>query len=228
MAATFDDAIEDVIVAEVRSLREAASLLVLGLDAVTPDARVWPRLEGGLVVPPMATPGSLPRRARPERGVAARRRAHAIATLGLASAAVFAVLWREARVGALAARERSARLLTGSAQRVAPLRSPDVTFSTFRGREGGIAQIIAEDGGRRWVVIAVDLPPVEAHVYQLWFLPPEGEPIPAGLLQPAEDGTLDVTATVPGALGRVRPAISLEPTGGSVRPTTVKMVGDVI
>lgn len=223
MTATFDDAIEDVIVAEVRSLREAASLLVLGLDAVAPDAQVWPRLEGALVAPPRAAPPA-------DQGAAVRRArvAYAVATLGLASAAALTVLWLDAREEAITAGDRSAQLVDRSAQRVAPLRSRDVTFSTFRGRDGGAAQIIAEDGGRRWMVIAVDLPPVESHVYQLWFVPDDGVPIPAGIMNPAPDGSLDITATVPKGLGRVRPAISLEPRGGSVRPTTVKLVGDVI
>lgn len=219
----FDDAIEDVIVAEVASLREAASLLVLGLDGVAPDARVWPRLETALL--PLV---ELPPPARPERALGASRRAYAIATLGLASAAVFTVLWLEARAEAAGARDRGEALVRASAQRVAPLRSPDVTFSTFRGRDGGAAQIIAEDGGRRWVVIAVDLPPVPAHDYQLWFVPDEGSPVPAGLLRQAPDGSWDANATVPQGLPRVRPAISLEPAGGSVIPTTVKMVGDMI
>ncbi len=218
----FDDAIEDVIVAEVASLREAASLLVLGLDGVAPDARVWPRLETALL-PAVAT-------VRPEAPRSDRRPrvAYAIATLGLASAAVFTVLWLEAREDALVARNWGEQLIRASAQRVAPLRSPDVTFATFRGRDGGAAQIIAEDGGRRWVVIAVDLPPVPAHDYQLWFVPEEGSPVPAGLLRQAPDGSWDANATVPQGLLRVRPAISLEPAGGSVIPTTVKMVGDMI
>lgn len=38
--------------AEVASLREAVALLALGLDAVTPDARVWPALERALWPPP--------------------------------------------------------------------------------------------------------------------------------------------------------------------------------
>jgi hypothetical protein len=222
-AMPFDDAIEDVIVAEVASLREAASLLVLGLDGVAPDARVWPRLETELR--PAVAVAVHPAAPRTDRRA---RVAYAVATLGLASAAVFTVLWLDARGEAMVARNWGEQLIRASAQRVAPLRSPDVTFATFRGRDGGAAQIIAEDGGRRWMVIAVDLPPVPAHDYQLWFVPEEGSPVPAGLLRQAPDGSWDVTAVVPQGLPRVRPAISLEPAGGSVIPTTVKMVGDMI
>jgi hypothetical protein len=150
--------------AEVASLREAVALIALGLDAVTPDARIWPALE---------------------RELALRDRLDA-------------------------------------------LTSPDLTMTTFRGQDAGMARVLAGAGGRRWLVIALDLPRVAGHDYQLWFVPENGEPVSAGILRTDLLGVHDAVTTVPETLGRVRPAISLEPSGGSPAPTDVKLVGETI
>jgi anti-sigma-K factor RskA len=101
-------------------------------------------------------------------------------------------------------------------------------MTTFRGPDAGVARVLAGAGGRRWLVIALDLPSVAGHDYQLWFGPETGAPVSAGLLRPDLPGVLDAVTTVPATLGRVRPAISLEPSGGSPAPTDVKLVGETI
>jgi len=84
---------------------------------------------------------------------------------------------------------------------------------------------VSPGGVGRWWWIAPALPQVPAHDYQLWLIPEGGEPISAGLLRRDRDGSLDGTAVVPATVGKVRPAISLEPAGGSTSPTIVAMVG---
>jgi anti-sigma-K factor RskA len=112
--------------------------------------------------------------------------------------------------------------------RLDPLLSPDLTMTTFRGQDAGVARVLAGADGRRWLVIAFDLPSVAGHDYQLWFVPEAGDPVSAGLLRPELLGVHDAVTTVPASLGRVRPAISLEPTGGSPSPTDIKLVGETI
>ena len=79
---------------------------------------------------------------------------------------------------------------------------------------------------RRWLVVAFELPAIDDRDYQLWLVPEGGAPISAGLLHRRPDGVLETTGTVPPALARFRPAISLEPRGGSTTPTSIKLVGE--
>lgn len=197
-------------VAEVASLREAVALIALGLDAVTPDARVWPALEREL-----ATTSTRKRRAWIPYGVAGA---------SVVAAAATTLLWLDAR----RARDDASIDRAALRERMNPLTSPDLTLTTFRGPDAGVARVLAGEGGRRWLVIAIDLPSVAGHDYQLWFVPEKGDPVSAGLLRPDLLGVHDAVTTVPASLGRVRPAISLEPVGGSPSPTDVKLVGETI
>jgi anti-sigma-K factor RskA len=208
-------------VAEVASLREVVALLAMGLDAVAPDARVWPALQREL------PGGDANRVAPPPVDDIARRRArlaYAVAGVSAAAAAAAALLWLDAR----AARDHASEDRAALRERLDPLTSPDLTLTTFHGQDAGVARVLAGAGGRRWLVIALDLPSVAGHDYQLWFVPEAGAPVSAGLLRPDLLGVHDALTTVPSELGRVRPAISLEPSGGSPSPTVVKLVGDMI
>jgi len=97
-----------------------------------------------------------------------------------------------------------------------------------RGQAGGTVKVFVDPQQRRWLVLAFELPPVPDKDYQLWFVPDGGAPISAGLLEPGPDGVLGATPVVPPGVGRVRPAVSLEPRGGSAAPTDVKLVGEPI
>ena len=75
------------------------------------------------------------------------------------------------------------------------------------------------------VVAFANLPPTEAgRVYQLWVIPPGGDPIGAGLLDLESDGRALALAR-PGTSNRVGTvAITLEPAGGSAVPTLSNMI----
>ena len=75
------------------------------------------------------------------------------------------------------------------------------------------------------VVAFANLPPTDAgRVYQLWVIPPGGNPIGAGLLDLASDGRALALAS-PGTSDRVGTvAITLEPAGGSAVPTMSNMI----
>jgi anti-sigma-K factor RskA len=75
------------------------------------------------------------------------------------------------------------------------------------------------------VVAFANLPPTEAgRVYQLWVIPPGGDPIGAGLLDLKSDGRALALARA-GTSDRVATvAITLEPAGGSAVPTLSNMI----
>ncbi len=75
------------------------------------------------------------------------------------------------------------------------------------------------------MVVAFDKLPATTtdRVYQLWVIPPGGNPVSAGLLERQSDGTA-ITLGAPGASPRVGTvAVTLEPAGGVPAPT-----GDMI
>jgi anti-sigma-K factor RskA len=179
--------------------------------------------------------------------------AHAAAATGLAAAAAFALLWRAERAEradaaarlddlrqrgavAIAATEDRCRRdadtlrtrLAAYDQRLGALQSPRLELATVRGQAGGTVKVFVDPQQRRWLVLAFELPPVADKDYQLWFVPDGGAPVSAGLLVPGPDGVLGATPVVPAELGRVRPAVSLEPRGGSAAPTDVRLVGEPI
>ena len=228
----------------VREYADAAAALALALPPRPPPpfAAIDARVGGGL----------------PIAALAARRRrtvAYAVTVAGLAAAAALALLWRDARRDAaaagreLAAARQSQQLavaavrdqcrrdeellrtqIAGYGARLAPLASPTVELATVRAGAGkaGTMKVYVDPQQRRWLVLAFELPPVADKDYQLWFVPDGGAPISAGLLAPGPDGVLGAIPTVPPALGKVRPALSLEPKGGSLAPTDVRLVGDPI
>jgi len=75
------------------------------------------------------------------------------------------------------------------------------------------------------VVAFANLPPTDAgRVYQLWVIPPGGDPIGAGLLD-LESGGRALALAPPGTSDRVGTvAITLEPAGGSAVPTLSNMI----
>lgn len=60
----------------------------------------------------------------------------------------------------------------------------------------------------------------EEQVYQLWLIPPDGAPIPAGLLGQAGEAVQTITLTLPTSLDTIAAVgVSVEPPGGSETPT---------
>lgn len=192
--------------------------------------------------------------------LASRRKQRAFATVAavsLAAAAAFLFLWLRDRGKLerdLAAKDAEIQRVVDDAQeqlddlgekleaagreaktlraRLAPLSGAELSLSRLANdKEGGVAHVIADKTGHRWLVIAAELPEINPDQdYQLWFVPEGGKPISAGLLRPGPDGVVAATPDVPTDLDatKVRPAISLEPRGGSPQPTKVKMIGSPI
>jgi hypothetical protein len=218
-----------------RDMADTAAMLALALPPLAPPPFV--SIAARLPAPPPATiPIARPRPVLP----------WAITTISAAAAAALGLLYVGARDDAAAARASSAVAVAASRDqcrretsdrdtrlaayqtRLATVATPGVELATVRGAAGGTANVFVDRDHRRWLVLAFELPPIPDKDYQLWFVPDGGAPISAGLLTPGPDGVLGATPAVPPTLGKVRPAISLEPRGGSPAPTDVKLVGDPI
>jgi hypothetical protein len=217
-----------------REMAETAALLAFTLPAIAPPpfASIAARLPAPATVHAIET-----------------RRATipwTIASIATAAAAALALLYTGARreitdhrassaIAIAASRDQcrrevgdlNSRLATYDA-RLATVAAPRVELATVRGATGGTANVFIDRDRRRWLVLAFELPPIPDKDYQLWFVPDGGAPISAGLLTPGPDGVLGATPALPATPGKLRPAISLEPRGGSPSPTDVKLIGDPI
>ncbi len=110
------------------------------------------------------------------------------------------------------ANDRNQLAIFANADRVVALAgtpdAPDASGALYVGPENGL-------------LVLRDLPPLPAdQTYELWLIPGDGSPIPAGLVQVAEEGDSTFTIALAGqptdfaAVG-----LSIEPTGGSPAPT---------
>lgn len=194
---------------EVAELAETAGRLGAALSITPPPAMraaVLRRIAGVRQVPP--------------RG-AARRAARRLPRLTLAACLTAALLggttiwqWHAAEQ----ARERVERAERLAGELAAVLSSPDMRVTTGEVPGGGTATVVVSPGRDRAAFMASGLPrPPAGRVYQLWF-DEGGEMRPAGLLDPAagEEAVL-MDGRVGGATGM---GITVEPAGGSPRPTS--------
>ena len=173
--------------------------------------------QGGKVVPITA-------------GRRARWATAAAVALPLAAAATFGLLWlnaRGARDDLTRSLARAEHRLAGTRARLQTLESPELRLATMKSQQGATVKVLLAPDNRRVLVLAFDLPPRPGRDYQLWFLPVEGKPIPAGLLRPGPDGLITAETRVPpGVKGA---AVTLEPRGGSPQPTTAPLMhGDLL
>jgi anti-sigma-K factor RskA len=103
------------------------------------------------------------------------------------------------------------------------LAAPGVRFIALKGTKdapGASAQVYWDTRRNRWIV-AANLPPAPSgKVYQLWFLTPRPAPLAAGLIPIDASGRGFTDLAVPSDLGKLNAAaITLEPAGGSEKPT---------
>jgi len=74
------------------------------------------------------------------------------------------------------------------------------------------------------VLIAAQLPPIEANrTFELWVIPVQGNPIPAGLFRAGPDAS--AVYVHPGPVANAAAvAVTVEPAGGSPQPTTTPFI----
>ncbi len=196
--------------AELLDLREAATWLALAPPPVRPGAGAWRRLAATLAEP----------RVRRRSGLARPLAIGLTLTgLGLIAAAAAVLIAARSQLAEQAVRLRRAD------RALAPVRAPELQVASFGGDGPARARVLIDPGSRRWLVVAFELPAHVDHDYQLWLVPADGAPISAGILERRADGVLELAGTAPSTIASFRPAISLEPRGGSTTPTTIQMVG---
>ncbi|MFE0700902.1 anti-sigma factor domain-containing protein [Streptomyces sp. NPDC058872] len=95
------------------------------------------------------------------------------------------------------------------------LAAPDARAAHGRASNGALTTVVSSDRQNQAVFSATGLPaPPRGHTYQLW-LDQEGTMEPAGFID--EDGTVVIDGDVSGATAV---GLTVEPAGGSARPTT--------
>jgi anti-sigma-K factor RskA len=136
-----------------------------------------------------------------------------------------------ARAEVAAARDAQAARTSAAitARVLAVLESPGARVIRLTAQPGqsGSAVVALSADGTRAVLLSSSLPSVEDRDYQLWAIPAQGTPIPAGLVR-ERAGAMAAAPFDPAALrGAVALAVSLEPLGGSPTgaPTRVLLVG---
>lgn len=101
--------------------------------------------------------------------------------------------------------------------------APDVQRATARVEGGGTATLVWSGELGRSALVANDLPALPGDkTYELWYLR-DGKAIPAGTMTPAESGSTWRVLTGEMAAGDAV-GVTVEPSGGSDKPTTPPIV----
>jgi anti-sigma-K factor RskA len=192
--------------AEVRGLRETAARLAMAV-AVAPPTRMEQRVLAAAhrvrQVPPL--PGDRPRR-RARMPRVPRRVVTLAAAAGVAVAAGLGV-------AQLTAQHQLRSVQAGNAAIARVLTAPDARVRIARTSAGGSVTVVASAALREAVVTTTGMAaPPAGRAYQVWVMSGSGARS-AGLLH---GSTLLAAAVAPGD----RIGISVEPAGGSRRPTT--------
>ncbi|MEU4512917.1 anti-sigma factor [Nonomuraea wenchangensis] len=115
--------------------------------------------------------------------------------------------------------EANQRLTGVNRQVAALLAAPDARTVRRPVASGGTVTLVVSRSAARLLFTSSGLPALpESQGYELWLMGPDG-PRPAGLLGRAEDGVTAPVVVTP-LRGDERVALTVEPAGGSARPTT--------
>jgi hypothetical protein len=202
--------------AEVRGLRETAARLALAC-AMTPPARMERRVLAAAYrtrqLPPLSA--DRPRRALPRRLAVPRLQAFPRRALPR-RLAVLAAAASVAAAVALGITQMSAQHQLDQARATAIARvvtAPDAHVETARTSAGGTVTVVTSTALREAVVSASGMASLpSSRVYQVWVMSPSGARS-AGLMH---GSSLLASAVRPGD----RIGITVEPAGGTARPTT--------
>ena len=203
--------------AEVRGLRETAARLALA-RAVTPPVRMEQRVLAATYqtrqLPPLtASHLQAPRPASWPRLSSARGRAAWPRRLAVAAAAASVAAAVSLGVAQLSTQHQLDRVRASGAEIARVVTAPDAHVATARTSAGGSVTVVTSAALRESVVSATGLAALpHGRVYQVWVMSPAGARS-AGLLQ---DTQLLASAVTPGD----RIGITVEPAGGTTRPTT--------
>lgn len=215
---------------ELAAFERVAAAIGTSVTPMPPPPRLRDRVLAA-VAAPLSRPAAVrPPRVFPWRGTLATA---AVLVLAVALLVTREQLQRErARAQALAAEaEQARRELAGLQEALAEARSvrdlvvrPDSRLTLLAGlppAAGARARVIWNASTREAVLIASGLPaPSPGKAYEVWVIGESKQPAPAGVFQPAADGTALVH--LPRVEETARPrtfAVTIEPAAGSPSPT---------
>jgi hypothetical protein len=203
--------------AEVRGLRETAARLALA-RAATPPVRMEQRVLAATYqtrqLPPLAASHlQAPRPASWPRLSSARGRAAWPRRLAVAAAAASVAAAVSLGVAQLSTQHQLDTVRASGAEIARVVTAPDAHVATARTGAGGSVTVVTSTALRESVVSATGMAALPAgRVYQVWVMSPAGARS-AGLLTGTQ---LLASAVAPGD----RIGITVEPAGGTTRPTT--------
>jgi anti-sigma factor RsiW len=110
-----------------------------------------------------------------------------------------------------------------TAQLAEVLNSPDVQAASAVVAGGGSAAVVRSKSSDVALLVTKDLPELPSgQVYEAWTIKGNGTPVPAGTFQP--EGSQTTFKLTPAAVAAGAVALTVEPEGGSDRPTTTPIV----
>jgi anti-sigma factor RsiW len=207
--------------AEVRGLRETAARIAMA-STVAPPARMELRVLAASYRTRQLPPLPGPRVSRPYRAQVARlfagrsgRVPRRVASFAAAASVAAAVALG---VTQFATQHQLQRVRASGAAITRVVTAPDARLATRGTSAGGSVTVVASAALQEAVVTTTGLvSPPAGRIYQVWVMSPSGARS-AGLL--ARAGTLLASAVLPGD----RIGITVEPAGGTSRPTTTPVV----
>ena len=201
---------------ETRGLRETAARLAIRAALPPPPAMRQRVMEATYQTRQLPPATQLPRR-RLVRPLFPRPRLSIAVAASLAAASLVVII-----VLGLAQVHTAHQLDTARAV-AAVLAAPDAQSGSRPASGGGTVTVVVSRTQRSAVVTTADLPPLPpAEVYQLWLLDPAGVRS-AGLVPAAQHGSTAPLLTTGVRVGD-QFGVTVEPAGGTTRPTTTPLV----
>lgn len=201
--------------AEVAGLRETVALLAGSLEAGPSEALRQQMLDQITVVRPLP-PGDLPRELPLPTPLVRVRRSTRSPRFRLTAWAAAAATVAAIGTGVVVLSPSDHHAAVSVASQV--LHASDRRHSSVESDAGWTASVWHSDTQHRAVIVTTKMPPPpDGMVYQLWLDQPVSGMVPAGLMSGAANETrvLDGDAATANRAG-----ITLEPAGGSLRPTS--------
>jgi anti-sigma-K factor RskA len=219
---------------EVRSLSETAALLAYGTPEETPPpalkADVMAAIRNTRQLPASSVVRDISSARSSKagsRGAATERRRWVPALSAAAALAIFAGVG----VGGWVAGQNSSeqdikeQLVASQAQQEAMLAimsSPDAQIATTPLSDGGTVTVASSGKANKAAVMVNDMPPLpDGKTYELWFISAAGA-VPAGLMDSPATPAMQLLSGEMG--GATHVGITVEPAGGSEKPTTTPIL----
>jgi len=197
-----------------RALREAAACLGAGPVFEPPPGLAERAIAAAARTPQLPAAGQIPRAGRPR---AAPRVAAVAAGISVIAAGFLGVAARTA-VNTLSQQESRTHAIAGV------LAAPDATVLKARVTTGGRASIIMSLREHALVFTATSLARVpSSERYELWLMGPSGDR-PAGMLPRAASDGMTGPVIARGLRPGDRLCLTLEPSGGSSRPSSTVLL----